>query len=199
MTKQTIRAEVSARVKNLSPTYCREADAAICRWVIQSAQYQKAKTVFCYVGTEREIDTMALLRAALRDGKTLAVPLCLPEKGYMEARRIEGLGDLVSGRYGILAPKLNCPVVAPEAIDLAIVPCCTGNAKGQRLGYGGGYYDRYLPRTGCPTMLLCRHQLEREDLPVDEHDVMVDYFVTERGVVNCRDTFSREKKYQKEL
>ena len=186
MTKQTIRAEVSARVKNLSPTYCREADAAICRWVIQSAQYQKAKTVFCYVGTEREIDTMALLRAALRDGKTLAVPLCLPEKGLMEARRIEGLGDLVSGRYGILAPKLNCPVVAPETIDLAIVPCCTGNANGQRLGYGGGYYDRYLPRTECPAMLLCRHQLEREDLPVDEHDVTVDYFVTERGVVDCR-------------
>ena len=138
MTKQTLRAEVSARVKNLSPTYCREADAAICRWVIQSAQYQEAGTIFCYVGTEREIDTMALLRDALRDGKTLAVPLCLPEKGLMEARRIEGLGDLVSGRYGILAPKLDCPVVAPESFDLAIVPCCTGNAKGQRLGYGGG-------------------------------------------------------------
>ena len=109
MTKQTLRAEVSARVKNLSPTYCREADAAICRWVTQSAQYQEARTVFCYVGTEREIDTMALLRDALRDGKTLAVPLCLPEKGLMEARRIEGLGDLVSGRYGILAPRLDCP------------------------------------------------------------------------------------------
>lgn len=102
MTKQTLRAEVSARVKNLSPTYCREADAAICRWVIQSAQYQEAGTIFCYVGTEREIDTMALLRDALRDGKTLAVPLCLPEKGMMEARRIEGLGDLVSGRLSLI-------------------------------------------------------------------------------------------------
>ena len=109
MTKQTLRAEVSARVKNLSPTYCREADAAICRWVIQSAQYQEAGTIFCYVGTEREIDTMALLRDALRDGKTLAVPLCLPEKGMMEARRIEGLGDLVSGRYGILANLRPAP------------------------------------------------------------------------------------------
>ena len=185
MTKQTLRAEVSARVKNLSPTYCREADAAICRWVIQSAQYQEARTVFCYVGTEREIDTMALLRDALRDGKTLAVPLCLPEKGMMEARRIEGLGDLVSGRYGILAPRLDCPVVAPESFDLAVVPCCTGNARGQRLGYGGGYYDRYLPRTSCPTMLLCRHQREREDIPAEEHDILMDYFVTERGIVEC--------------
>ena len=77
MTKQTMRAEVAARVKNLSPTYCREADAAICRCVTQSQPYQQAKTVFCYVGREREIDTMALLRAILRDGKVLAVPLCL--------------------------------------------------------------------------------------------------------------------------
>jgi len=185
MTKQTIRAEMAARVKNLSPVYCREADEAICRWVIGSAQYQGAKTVFCYIGTEREINTMPLLRAALRDGKTLAVPLCMPEKGVMEARRIESLGDLVSGRYGILAPRLNCPVVDPESLDLVIVPCCTGNAGGQRLGYGGGYYDRYLPRTKCPAMLLCRHQLEREDLPVEEHDVTVDYLVTERGITSC--------------
>lgn len=186
MTKETMRAEIAARVKNLSPTYCREADAAICRCVLLSEPYQKAGTVFCYVGAEREIDTMALLRAALRDGKALAVPLCLPEKGQMEARRINGLGDLVSGRYGILAPKLNCPVVPPEEIELAVVPCCTGNADGQRLGYGGGYYDRYLRNTRCPTMLLCRHQLERADIPVEEHDLQMDYFVTERGVIQCK-------------
>lgn len=186
MTKQTMRAEMAARVKNLSPTYCREADAAICRCVVQSQPYQQANVVFCYVGTEREIDTMALLRAVLRDGKTLAVPLCLPEKGLMEARKIAGLGDLVSGRYGILAPRLNCPAVAPEEIDLAVIPCCTGNAGGQRLGYGGGYYDRYLPRTNCPSMLLCRHQLERGDIPVEPHDIQMDYFVTERGVVSCK-------------
>ena len=186
MSKKTVRAEVAAQVKNLSPVYCREADEAICRWVLQSAQYQEAKTVFCYVGTDREIDTTAILRSALRDGKTLAAPLCMPEKGVMEARRIEGLGDLVSGRYGILAPKLGCPAAAPEDIDLVIVPCCTGNARGERLGYGGGYYDRFLPKVKCPTMLLCRHQLEREDIPVEPHDVRMDYFVTERGVVDCK-------------
>lgn len=186
MTKQTMRAEVAARLKNLSPTYCREADAAICRCVTQSQPYRQARTVFCYVGTEREIDTMPLLRAILRDGKALAVPLCLPERGRMEARRITGLGDLVSGRFGILAPKLDCPKIAPEELELAIVPCCTGSAAGRRLGYGGGYYDRYLPQTQCPAMLLCRHQLERNDIPVESHDVQLDYFVTERGIVSCK-------------
>ena len=185
MTKQTLRADVAARVKNLSPTYCREADEAICRWVIQSEAYEKAQTIFCYVGTEREIDTMRLIHIMMRDGKNIAVPLCV-RKGVMEARRIVGMGGLVSGRYGILEPRLECPVVPPEELDLVIVPCCTGNARGQRLGYGGGYYDRFLPQTRCPTMLLCRHQLEREDIPMEPHDVQMDYFVTERGIVNCK-------------
>ncbi len=184
MTKEEIRAEVAAKVKNLSPTYCREADAAICRWVVQSAPCQEARTVLCYVGAEREIDTTALLHALLREGKRVAVPLCT-EKGVMEARLIEGMGDLVSGKYGILAPKLSCPKVEPEELDLAVVPCCTGNEKGRRLGYGGGYYDRYLPQTRCPAMLLCRRHLLREDIPVESHDVKMDYLVTEKGVVRC--------------
>lgn len=185
MTKQTIRAEVAALVRDLPPAYCREADAAICRLVRQSALYREARTVFCYAGTKREIDTAALLRAALEDGKRLVLPLCTAP-GVMEARRIERLEDLAAGKYGILEPGPRCPLVPPEEIDLAVVPCCTGNAAGQRLGYGGGYYDRFLPRTGCPKILLCRERLVREDLPMDEHDMVMDYFVTERGIMACR-------------
>ena len=185
MTKEAIRAEMAGRVKNLSPVYCREADAAICRWVEQSEFYREARTVFCYVGAKWEIDTTALLRSALRDGKRLVLPLCT-QPGVMEARQIGSLGDLVSGKFGILAPKLQCPLVPPEEIDLALVPCCTGNAGGQRLGYGGGYYDRFLPRTGCPALLLCRGQMVREDLPMDGHDVVMDYLVTEKGITVSR-------------
>lgn len=182
--KSELRREIAQKVKNLSPVYCREADEAICSHVLHSELYRRARTVFCYVGTDREIDTMAIVHAALRDDKILALPLCV-EKGIMEAREVRSLGELVTGKYGILAPMLQCPTVEPERIDLAIVPCCTGNAKGQRLGYGGGYYDRYLPKTSCPAMLLCRERLVEADIPVDGHDVTMDYFVTERGLVPC--------------
>ena len=184
MTKSELRGTVTAAVKNLSPTYCREADASICRFVTNSPAYQKARTIFCYVGSDREIDTTALLRAAFQDGKILAVPLCTAP-GVMEARQVQGFSDLVSGKYGILAPKFHCPLVEPWDLDLAIVPCCTGNAKGQRLGYGGGYYDRYLPLVHCPTMLLCRSRLVTEDIPVEPHDVLMTYLVTEKGVTLC--------------
>ena len=185
MTKKTIRAEVAGRVKNLSPVYCREADAAICRCVTQSALYRNARTILCYVGTAREIDTSALLHAALEDGKTLVLPLCV-EKGVMEARQIAGLGDLVSGRYGILAPRLDCPRLEPEAIDLAVVPCCAAGNDGRRLVYGGGYYHLYLHSTVSTAIVLCRGQLVREGLPVEAHDVPMDYLATEKGLTACQ-------------
>lgn len=184
MTKQELRALVAAQVKNLSPVYCREADEAICRGVLHSRPYQDARTVFCYVGTEREVNTMPILRAALQEGRTLAVPLCTAP-GVMEARVITGLGDLVTGKYGILAPRASCPVLEPGDIDVAAVPCCTGNERGERLGYGGGYYDRYLPRTRCPALLLCRARLLHEDIPTEPHDLRMNYLVTERGVLEC--------------
>ncbi len=185
MTKAELRAAVAAKVANLSPTYCQEADSNICSQVIRSELYRNARTIFCYVGTSREINTMPLLRAAVRDGKALALPYC-QSLGVMEARRVQNLSDLVTGKYNILAPKLECPVVEPEAFDLVIVPCCTANAKGQRLGYGGGFYDRYLTKVKCPTMLLCRRHILAEDIPMEPHDLTMDYLVTERGIVDCR-------------
>lgn len=185
MTKQELRKQIAAEVKALSSEYCERADAAICAAVRGSELYKNANTIFCYIGTDREIDTKALLLAALSDGKRLALPLCVG-KGIMEAREIRSLDDLVSGKFDIPAPGENCPLVMPEAFDLVIVPCSTGNYKGQRLGYGGGFYDRYLGKTNGPKVLLCRKELVKEDIPVEEHDLIMDYLVTEDGLHDCK-------------
>ncbi len=184
MTKQELRALIASEVKALSSDYCERADSAICRTVQETELYKNARTMFCYIGTDREIDTRALLNAALKDGKRLALPLCVG-KGIMEAREIRSLDDLVSGKFGIPAPADTCPEIAPAEFDLVIVPCSTGNRKGQRLGYGGGFYDRYLSRTNCPRMLLCREQLVKDEIPVEEHDLRMDYIATENGVTKC--------------
>ena len=185
MTKGELRTLIAGKVKNLSPTYCEEADRAIAGHILRWEVYHKARTIFCYAGTQREIDTFPLLQAMLAEGKRLVLPLCTGP-GVMEAREITGVGDLVSGKYGILAPRLTCPLVVPEDIDLALVPCATGNARGQRLGYGGGFYDRYLPHLHCPTALLCRARLVEENIPTSPHDVTMDYLVTEQGITPCR-------------
>ena len=185
MTKKELRTQIAAEVAALDSAYCERADAAICATVGESELYQKAGTMFCYIGTDREIDTKALLLRALADGKRLALPLCVG-KGIMEAREIRSLDDLVSGKFGIPAPGEHCPVIEPEEFDLVIVPCSTGNEKGQRLGYGGGFYDRYLGKTTCPKVLLCRKALVKADIPVEEHDLIMDYFVSENGMVCCK-------------
>lgn len=185
MTKKELRSVIAAEVAALDSAYCEKADAAICEAVWDSELYRNARTMFCYIGTDREIDTKALLLRALADGKRLALPLCTG-KGIMEAREIRSLDDLVSGKFGIPAPGEHCPVIAPQEFDLVIVPCSTGNEKGQRLGYGGGFYDRYLGKTNCPKVLLCRKALVKADIPVEEHDLHMDYLATEDGLVKCR-------------
>lgn len=181
MEKRALRDVVAAQVRALPPEYCQMADMAICRLLLASDLYQAAHTVFCYVGTEREINTRPILQAALAEDKILAIPLCVGP-GRMEARRIRDLPDLIPGRYNIPAPSPNCPAVDPGEIDLAIVPCATGNLRGQRLGYGGGYYDRFLPQIHCPTILLCRARLLHEDIPTAPHDCTMNFIATENGI-----------------
>ena len=185
MTKTELRSVIAAEVKALDADYCAKADAAICAAIWESELYRNAGTMFCYIGTDREIDTKALLLRALADGKRLALPLCIG-KGIMEAREIRSLDDLVSGKFGIPAPGEHCSVIAPEEFDLVIVPCSTGNAKGQRLGYGGGFYDRYLGKAACPKVLLCRQALSKDEIPTEEHDLVMDYFASEDGLVPCK-------------
>ena len=117
MTKKELRAVIAAEVAALDSVYCEKADAAICAAVWESDLYKNARTMFCYIGTDREIDTKALLLRALADGKRLALPLCVG-KGIMEAREIHSLNDLVSGKFGIPAPGEHCPIIEPEEFDL---------------------------------------------------------------------------------
>lgn len=106
-------------------------------------EYQSAGTIFCFVGTGREIDTRPILRHALNSGKTVCVPLCTTP-GQMELRRITALEELRPGKFHIPEPPADAPCVAVDEVDLAILPCLSCNHLGQRLGRGGGYYDRFL-------------------------------------------------------
>ena len=184
MTKKELRAHVAEKVKGLSWLYREKADRAIRFHIYGWSLYRAAGTVFCYAGTDREIDTQELLNSALVEGKRLVLPVCTGP-GEMEAREIKSMDDLIPGKYGILSPGPGCPAVPPEDIDLAFIPCASGNSRGERLGYGGGFYDRYLPRLRCPTALLCRGRLAEERIPMEAHDVRMKYFISEDGIVRC--------------
>ena len=127
-----------------------------------------------------EIATLPLIRAALAAGKTVCCPLIVG-KGQMEARRIRALEDLQPGRYGILEPRPDCPLLPPTQPDLLLTPGWAFDLQGRRLGRGGGYYDRYLAAaSGLRLALIWPWQLVAS-LPVAAHDLAVDVLVSELG------------------
>ena len=179
--KRDMRSAVKKEVEALTRDYCRKADQEIFRHIRALPEYQKAGTVFCYVGTESEINTKPILKDVLENGKTLGIPKCI-SRGIMEVLRVESLDDLQEGAFGILEPKEGCSRVLPDQIDLALIPCLCCTKDGKRLGYGGGYYDRYLKKSNFIKVVLCRKKLMKEWIPTESHDVGMDLVISEEGI-----------------
>lgn len=152
--------------------------APMLRSFLALPELNEAKTVLLFYGVKQEPDTRALIQTLLRQGKTVALPKCLPNR-RMEARIVRGLDDLRSGTHGILEPIEDCPVIERDRIDLILVPnvCC--DRQGYRLGHGAGYYDRYLAGYTGLTVALCPEQWLQEAVPTDEFDLPVALVLTE--------------------
>lgn len=182
--KKRLRRLLLEQIRALPPTYCRRADEAICRHVVSLPAYQTARTICAYVGMDCEINTKPLIERMLADGKRVGVPLCVG-KGVMEMREIGGLDELQAGTWGILEPAPEAPLLRPEEIDLGLIPCVSGNEAGQRLGYGGGFYDAYLAKAPFLRVLLCRKAMMTAPIPMEPHDAAMDVVVSEDGAVYC--------------
>ena len=179
--KRQLRRIMRALESGLSARYKAESSRAIAAHLLAMPEYQEAGTVFCFVGTDREIDTRPILEDVLAAGKRLCVPQCVG-KGIMELRQVTDLRQLIPGAYGILEPSADAPLVSLDEVDFAILPCLTCNHLGQRLGQGGGYYDRFLSHYRGGTVLLCREKLIREEIPLESHDYPVPWVLTERAL-----------------
>ncbi len=181
--KRALRAAVRERERALDGAYKVESSAAICRALAALPQFAAAETVLAFCGTAREIDTRAFLCEALARGKTLLLPRC-EEGGRLSLCAVRDLGaDLAPGAFGIWEPKGSCPAHAPEDVGLAVVPCVTFDRAGNRLGHGGGYYDRLLPLLRCETVCICRERLLADRVPTGPHDMRCTLYLTENGLL----------------
>lgn len=183
--KYLLRQEVRRQAAALSPEYLKSAGERAAARLVRCPEYRCARTIFAFVSTAAEIDTTPFLRRVLEAGKRLAVPLCTAP-GLMEARLITGLTDLRPGRYGILEPGPHCPFLPPEEIEFAVIPCVACDRAGNRLGHGGGYYDRYLARYSGVSALVCPEALVRRSVPAGPLDRPASMVVTEEGIYDSR-------------
>ncbi len=171
---------MKARIAQLDAQYTRDASQSIAQRLLESAEWKQAQTVFCFVGREDEIDTRAILKAAIQQGKTLCVPLCT-EKGVMHAHIIQRIEELHVGMYGILQPDAETPRQLPQTLELCVIPCLCAAPDGTRLGYGGGYYDRFLKKAPQAfQVILCREKMLSQTLICEAHDCRADAVLTEK-------------------
>ncbi len=179
--KRQLRKKITMQAQGLDKNYKRKASRQIVDLILASPSYKNARTIFCFIGMENEVDTRGIVEDAIAQGKTVAVPLVI-SKGIMHAKRITSYDELSVCSYGILEPSAEVPTVDPYEIDLAIVPCLSCSHAGLRLGYGGGFYDRYMQHTHFTKMCVCFEKLTNEEIPISRYDVRMDYLITEVGI-----------------
>ncbi len=170
-------------------TISREIQEEILDTFRHNELWLRAKTVMMTVSFGTEFDTHGLIKEALASGRKVIVPKVVPEFGGLELRRIEHFpGDLIPGNYGILEPDpLRTPFESGFDLDLILVPGMAFTEHGYRLGYGGGYFDRFLPSVGkrAIKVSLIDEAHVFSNLPIDKHDVPVDYLFTESRLIDC--------------
>jgi 5-formyltetrahydrofolate cyclo-ligase len=171
--KAVLRARMRAlRASDLGAELSEKA----CAHLTALSAYKNAQKVFCYYSVGGEVDTLALIERMRSDGKTVCLPAILGS-GIMEARRMD---RLVAGLYGIPSPE--GPIVPPEEIDLIVVPGLAFDRLCHRLGRGGGYYDRYLPKCRGVTVGLAYEFQMADSLPLEAHDAQLDFVATESAI-----------------
>ena len=145
--------------------------------------------VMVYLATGNECDPEEYYEDLLHSHSSVYVPVCT-DKGWMEASRIlDPEADLEIGTFGIRAPKASAYRFAdPEILDVVIVPGVGFDRKGNRLGFGGGFYDRFLPRTRleCLKVAICHDFQLVDDVYPEPHDFPMDYIVTEKGIYKVK-------------
>lgn len=188
--KKRLRTRMSAIRELIGAEGRAKADALIAQRLIAHPDYEAADALFTYISVRSEVDTRAIIRDAWSKGKMVAAPRCVKGTNRMEWYRIDSLDGLESGGLGVEEPPADperlVEVPGPDSSTkaIAIVPGFTFDSHCYRLGYGGGYYDVFLPTFGGKSFGLCRTvQLDEERIPCNEHDVPVDVVVTDERLI----------------
>ncbi|MCD5402084.1 5-formyltetrahydrofolate cyclo-ligase [candidate division NPL-UPA2 bacterium] len=193
--KKSIRKEILVKRNGLSEEAVREKSQRIKKKLFELLEFKKAKTVMFYVAKDKEARTEEIIRESLKMGKRVAVPISKVKERDLIPSLLTAYGELVPGAYGILEPGEECRQPVPlESLELIIVPGVAFDRQGNRLGFGGGFYDNFLGKVpaNIPRLGLAFELQLVEELPGGENDIPVDGIVTEERIY-LRDKAQRHK------
>lgn len=182
-TKNNLRDMFRNKRLGFTPQQKAEYDEMIFQKLCGLYQYKNASVVLCYVSKIIEVDTLKFITQALSDGKRVAVPRCIDGTRKMDFYFINSLDDLEKGSFGVYEPKTDiCTKLTDLKNGLCVVPGMAFDTSGYRLGYGKGYYDRFLSQFGGRTVGICYSCCIKWNLPRGKFDKPVDILLTEKYI-----------------
>ncbi|MCW9712094.1 5-formyltetrahydrofolate cyclo-ligase [Aliifodinibius salicampi] len=182
--KEIIREELRKNRRDISDANFREWSDKIISKLKDQREYKTARIIHAYVSMNdrREVNTHSLILEILNEQKKMVVPVTQFKAGNLRHFYLESYNELKPNKWGVLEPEggEECPI---EKIELVIVPMVGGDEQGYRIGYGGGFYDRFLEDITCPKIGLCFEQNMVDELPIEPFDIALDKIITEKRII----------------
>ena len=184
MEKKIVRKEISIIRNSLGKKEKEKLDNQIINNLMNTEDFKKAKSIFIYVSFGSEIDTKKIINYSLEKNKKVYVPKTDKIKKTMEAIEINNLNDLITDKWGILEPKEANYKNIGNQFDLIIVPGLAFDLEGNRIGYGGGYYDKYISnlKYNCIKIALTYQFQVIKGIKSEKYDIKIQKIITENGV-----------------
>ena len=187
MEKQELRARLKQKRASIPPEQKKAMDAAIVKRIAASDEFRNASVLLLYAPMPTEVNLLPLVRLARKNQKPVAFPRCDTETNTMRFYILDPNARLIPGAYNIPEPPADAPICEPDRHALCILPALTFDPSGARLGYGKGYYDRFLSTFPGITAGAVYESLLVKKLPTEAHDRAVSLLFTDRAVRKCSD------------
>lgn len=180
MDKSHSRKEILAKLNSMPKDVHRKNTEKIIHRLMEDPLFAEAKTIGTTISAFPEVDTSMLIDHCWGIGKKVAVPKCMPSSRGMDFYILNDYNDLENVYMKLMEPRVDrCSYIAPDGIDLMIVPGVAFSKTGYRIGFGGGYYDRYLAAYAGSTASLAFELQLTESVAVESHDIPVQHIITE--------------------
>jgi len=183
-TKKEIRTRILKELQSLSKPVYEQLSYEIAQNLYNHPLFQNARHIGLTISKSPEVDTLQIIRTAWAEGKKVSVPKCLPSTKEMVFRQLDRFDQLETVYSGLYEPiESETALTEGDEMDLVLVPGVAYAANGYRIGFGGGYYDRYLLNYHGNTISLAMDCQLEDSIPAEAHDIPVQHLITNKGVI----------------
>ena len=178
LSKNELRSKMKRRIRELTPQAYHDLNHSLNANLLKLKLLDEANYIMIYYSVRNEVNTAPIINYLLEAGKTVALPVCTPERD-LNAAVINDLSQLQPAPFGLMEPGPGSPLIADEELQLIVIPGVAFDEKGYRLGHGAGYYDRFLSKTPNAFKLGLAYDFQIvPDLPTENHDQRMNGLLT---------------------